>query len=235
MQLLESTQIVVEADVAATYELTLADGAVRTVAFEKGATEIPVAGPWEVSFQPGRGAPASLTLETLIDLSQHDDPGVKYFSGTASYMAHFKVPSHLLRTQAKIALDLGDVQVIAEVKVNGKSLGIVWKSPFTLDLTGAIKSGPNELVVEATNLWVNRLVGDEQFADDCEWKFYSGDYTMEQWPDWFINNEPRPTKRMTFFPYKHHVADTKLPKTGLLGPVQIRVSPRVEVAASGSE
>ncbi|MCH2113693.1 MAG: hypothetical protein MK171_02100 [Pirellulales bacterium] len=235
MQLLESTQIVVEADVAATYELTLADGAVRTVAFEKGATEIPVAGPWEVSFQPGRGAPASLTLETLIDLSQHDDPGVKYFSGTASYMAHFKVPSHLLRTQAKIALDLGDVQVIAEVKVNGKSLGIVWKSPFTLDLTGAIKSGPNELVVEATNLWVNRLVGDEQFADDCEWKFYSGDYTMEQWPDWFINNEPRPTKRMTFFPYKHHVADTKLPKSGLLGPVQIRVSPRVEVAASGSE
>ena len=51
---------------------------------------------------------------------------------------------------------------IAEVSVNGKYLGIVWKPPFRVDVTGIMKPGTNALEIKVTNLWVNRLIGDQQ-------------------------------------------------------------------------
>ena len=229
----ESGDLVVQSKVPGVYELALAGGGVRSVPFDKKPDALPVRGPWRVSFQPGRGAPEQVTLKNLIDLSQHDDPGVKYFSGTASYTAEFEMPSQQVGTQRQITLDLGDVQVIAEVVLNGENLGVVWKSPFSLDVTEAVKAGDNELVVRATNLWVNRLIGDEQYPDDCDWKPYSGDFEMLQWPDWFTKKLPRPTQRFTFFPYKHYTADDKLAKSGLLGPVTLTVSAQVEVETAG--
>jgi len=222
----ETGNIVCQSDKAGTYELTLADESVMSVAFAMSADSIAVKGPWQVSFQAGWAVPEKVTLESLIDLSQHDDPGVKYFSGTASYATQFEMPSYLINDEKQITLDLGDVQVIAEVFLNGKELGIVWKSPFELDVTDTIKPGHNELIVEVANLWVNRLIGDEQYPDDCEWKVYSDNFTMPQWPEWFVNNQPRPTSRVTFFPYKHHSADAKLVKSGLLGPVTLKLTKR---------
>ena len=49
-------------------------------------------GPWTVAFQPGRGAPASATLPSLIPLNEHAQPGIKYFSGIATYTKQFATP-----------------------------------------------------------------------------------------------------------------------------------------------
>ena len=119
-------------------------------------------GAWDVSFQPNRGAPSKITLDKLASWSENGDPGVKYFSGTATYTKTIQVPAAWLQSSARLWLDLGDVKNLAEVYVNGKPLGIVWKSPFRVDVTSAMKTGANDLEVKVTNLWVNRLIGDQQ-------------------------------------------------------------------------
>jgi hypothetical protein len=121
-----------------------------------------VEGPWEVSFQPNRGAPAKITPDRLSSWSESSDPGVKYFSGTAAYTKTFEAPGSWFRKSARMWLDLGSVKNLAEVSLNGKPLGIVWKTPFRVDATGVLRRGPNSLEVKVTNLWVNRLIGDQQ-------------------------------------------------------------------------
>lgn len=114
---------------------------------------------WVVQFQEGRGAPESITLTELSDLSQHADTGVKFFSGVATYTTTLNVEK---LEGDKQYLDLGEVGVMADVKVNGQSLGIVWKKPYRIDVTGALKAGENQLTIEVANLWRNRLIGDKQ-------------------------------------------------------------------------
>ena len=87
---------------------------------------------------------------------------MKYFSGTATYSKTVQAPAAWFKTGARLWLDLGDVKNLAEVSVNGKPLGIIWKAPFRVDVTGALKTGSNQLEVKITNLWVNRLIGDQQ-------------------------------------------------------------------------
>ena len=128
-----------------------------------------MSGPWELRFPPGRGAPQYVTIDKLISWTEHPDAGVKYFSGTATYTKTFQVPDGMIRKDHRIYLDLGRVQVIAEVKLNGRDLGILWKPPFRVDVTDAVKAGENALEVRVTNLWVNRLIGDQQLPDDCKW------------------------------------------------------------------
>lgn len=230
-----SGDIVVKSEAPGVYELKLANNATLSAVFEKAADTVSVKGPWKVSFQPGRGAPAEVSLESLVDLSQHADSGVKYFSGKACYAAGFELPADVAQAKRKISLDLGDVQVIATVFLNGKDLGIVWKSPFELDVSNAIVPGRNELAVEVSNLWVNRLIGDEQYSDDCEWKPfgpYGNAFTMTQWPDWFVKNQPRPTQRVTMFPFKSYIAGSKLVKSGLLGPVTLKLIEQRSVSST---
>ena len=119
-------------------------------------------GPWDISFQADRGAPAKITLDQLASWSDNADAGVKYFSGTATYTRTVDAPAAWFKTGAQLWLDLGDVKNLAEVSVNGKPMGIAWKPPFRLDVTGALKPGANLLQVKVTNLWVNRLIGDQQ-------------------------------------------------------------------------
>jgi hypothetical protein len=121
-----------------------------------------VEGPWNVSFQAHRGAPASVTMEKLISFADSSDAGVKYFSGTATYTKSLDAPQAWFRKGAQLWIDLGDVKNLAEVIVNGKSLGIVWHTPYRVDATAVLKPGRNEIVVKATNAWVNRLIGDQQ-------------------------------------------------------------------------
>ena len=119
-----------------------------------------IASPWKVNFQEGRGAPASTTFDKLMSLTESADNGIKYFSGTATYRNTFKIS--VLTQGAAYEIDLGEVKNIAEVIVNGKNVGTVWKKPFKLDLTNALKEGENTLEIKVTNLWVNRLIGDAQ-------------------------------------------------------------------------
>src|SRR5207342_3337277 len=95
-------------------------------------------------------------LATLQPWTASDDPGVKYFSGTATYTTSFQAPN----SGAKTMLDLGTVNDIAEVSINGKSLGVLWKPPYQVDATGALKPGENELQIKVTNEWTNRIAGD---------------------------------------------------------------------------
>lgn len=133
----------------------------RTVAKPVPALVADVAGPWNVAFQEGRGAPASIELSKLGSLSDQAEPGVKYFSGVATYTTSFIVPKGV-RAGAPLWLDLGQVGDVAEVRVNGKPAGNLWKSPYRVDVGALVRPGRNRLEVKVANLWVNRLIGDQQ-------------------------------------------------------------------------
>jgi hypothetical protein len=120
-----------------------------------------LAKPWSVAFQPGRGAPASKTLDTLQPLNLSSDPGIRYFSGTATYTTTFAMPKGG-KAGAPLWLDLGQVGDVAEVRVNGTYVGTAWKPPYRVDLGSAVKRGDNRLEVRVADLWVNRLIGDAQ-------------------------------------------------------------------------
>lgn len=118
-------------------------------------------GAWKVAFQEGRGAPPSVMLPTLAPLDQNAVPGIKYFSGIATYTKEFMSPQGW-RAGQPLWLDLGDVGELAEVSVNGVNVGAAWHAPFRLDIASATRPGRNRLEVRVVNLWVNRLIGDAQ-------------------------------------------------------------------------
>jgi hypothetical protein len=153
-----------------------------------------VDGVWNVSFQPDRGAPAAIALPQLISWSESGDQGVKYFSGTGTYIKTLQAQAAWFKPGAKLWLDLGDVKNLAEVSVNAKPLGILWEPPFRVDVADALMPGANALEVKVTNLWVNRLVGDEQ---------------------------PNVTKKYTYTSQQFYHADSPLLPSGLLGPVRV--------------
>jgi len=153
-----------------------------------------IEGPWNVSFQPDRGALPSITLQKLSSWSDNQDAGVKYFSGTGTYTKTIQASADWFKKGARLWIDLGDVQNLAEVTVNGKSLGIVWHAPFRVDATSALKPGANELTFKVTNAWVNRLIGDQQ---------------------------PVITTKYTFTTVKPYKANSPLLPSGLLGPVRL--------------
>jgi hypothetical protein len=160
------------------------------------STETQVAtvdGPWTVTFQQGRGAPPSITLGALSSWSDNQDQGVKYFSGTGTYTTTIQASADWFATGKHLWVDLGDVKNLADVSVNGKSLGIIWHTPFKVDATSALRPGANELVVKVTNAWVNRLIGDQQ-------------------PN---------AKTYTFADVHPYKANSPLLLSGLLGPVTI--------------
>lgn len=117
-------------------------------------------GPWQLSFQEGRGAPGGvLSLDRLAPWNQSVLPGVRYFSGTGTYRKAFAIDGQVPQ---RLILDLGQVHDLAEVRLNGKLVGTAWKPPYRFDVRGGLRQGQNELEVRVTNLWVNRLVGDAQ-------------------------------------------------------------------------
>jgi hypothetical protein len=153
-----------------------------------------VEGPWTVSFQPDRGAPPSVTLDTLSSWSDNRDSGVKYFSGAGTYTKSLDASPDWLKNRAHVWIDLGDVKNLAEVTVNGKSLGIVWHAPYRVDVTAALKPGANEVKIMVINSWANRLIGDMQ---------------------------ANATTKYTFTTNKPYRANAPLQSSGLLGPVTV--------------
>jgi hypothetical protein len=119
-----------------------------------------LAGPWTVEFDKTPGAPAPIRMTSLESWAASPDPAVRYFSGSARYRQTFTLPAGTAARGGRVFLDLGDLWTIGEAWLNGKPLGILWTAPFRVDCTAALKEGVNELVVEVTNTWYNRLVGD---------------------------------------------------------------------------
>jgi hypothetical protein len=119
-------------------------------------------------------------------------------------------------------LDLDDVKGMAEVWLNDKDLGVLWKPPYVIDVTGALKPGRNQLRVKVANLWPNRLIGDELYPDDCtpdgSWKTNA----LPAWPEWLLKRQPRPEpRRLTFTTWKYYTKDSPLVPSGLVGPVAV--------------
>jgi len=171
-----------------------ADAASRELTESVESPLATVEGPWEVSFQAGRGAPPKATLEALSPWNENADPGVRYFSGTGAYATNLHAPQDWFGDGAELWLDLGEVENLAEVIVNGQPLGIVWTTPFRVKASEAMKPGDNSLEIRVTNLWVNRLIGDQQ---------------------------PDATEKYTYTTQAFYQADSPLLPSGLLGPVQI--------------
>jgi hypothetical protein len=185
------------------------------------ATEI--SGSWNLSFPPNWGAPESATFDSLKSWTDSTDEGIKYFSGTATYSKEIDIPAGDLGAGHSVWLDLGRVKNLAEISLNGKSLGILWKPPFRVDISAAAQPGKNKLEIKITNLWPNRLIGDEQLPDDRQWN----GKRLAAWPQWVLDGKPSPTGRYTFTTWHHWTKSDALLESGLIGPV--RLVPSVDV------
>ncbi|MCX7013469.1 MAG: glycosyl hydrolase, partial [Candidatus Sumerlaeota bacterium] len=192
---------------AGAYELKTSKG--KTLKLDVAALPEPVeiAGPWDVRFPPNWGAPDRIVLDKLISWTQREEAGVKYFSGTATYAKELDVPAEMLGEGKEVWLDFGAVKCFAEPALNGQAFGVLWKPPFRVNIAGAAKTGKNELEVRVTNLWPNRLIGDQFLPED---------------------------QRYTWTTWKHYTKDSPLLESGLLGPVTLRAAERREVPLAGN-
>lgn len=138
----------------------------RTVAPAASTTVARLNGPWKLAFKPGPGAPANpVTLTSLASWGTNADTMVKYFSGTGIYTQTLTVTAAQLKSGKRMVLDLGSVRDLAEVLVNGKSVGVVWAPPYKVDVTDALKAGANQIEIRVTNEWTNRIAGDRAVPD----------------------------------------------------------------------
>jgi hypothetical protein len=194
----------------------------KTLHAEASAVPPPqeITGPWALSFPPSWGAPPAVQLDQLISWTNHTNSGVRYFSGTATYEKEIEISADRLVAARELWLDLGDVKNFAEVSLNGQEFGVLWKPPFRLNITPAAKAGSNRLVVRVTNLWPNRIIGDEQLPADCEWS----DGKLQAWPPWLLAGKPSPSGRFTFQTWHHYSKESPLLESGLLGPVSLRTA-----------
>ena len=195
----------------------------RPAARNFGRSEVAgeISGPWDVSFDPKWGGPERITFAALEDWSRRAEDGIKYYSGSATYRKAFDLPEGRNESAGRRAwLDLGTVKNIARVRLNGRDLGVVWCDPWRVEVTGVVKPKGNTLEIVVANLWPNRLIGDEQFPADCE---YRKGGNLARWPEWLKKGAPRPSsRRFAFSTWKHFDKDSPLLPSGLLGPVTIR-------------
>lgn len=152
-------------------------------------------GAWTVHFDPKWGGPESAMFDSLASWPTRAEPGIKFYSGTATYEKTFSISdSSLSASRSPLWLDLGNVRELAEVKVNGKSCGITWCPPFRVNVAEALKPGENKLQIEVVNFWPNRLIGDASLPKE---------------------------QRMTRTNIRKLTAKTPLEEAGLLGPVRL--------------
>jgi len=156
-----------------------------------------ITGPWQVRFDPKWGAPEKVTFDKLTSWTQHSEPGIKFYSGKATYSTTFAFEEKIDRRK-EYWLDLGKVEDvgIARVRLNGQDLGVVWTNPFRANISDVLKPGRNLLEVNVINSWRNRLVGDRDLPESR--RYTKTNITIR--PEW------------------------KLLESGLLGPVTIEKS-----------
>ncbi|MFA6543714.1 MAG: glycosyl hydrolase [Limisphaerales bacterium] len=184
---------------------------------------------WDVAFQAGRGAPASVHLDRLMDLSRHADEGIRHFSGTMIYKTSFVLNPKPETRNPKQILDLGEVGNLAEVIVNGRNLGVLWKQPFRVDITGALKAGGNELEIRVTDLWANRLIGDAKKMAALGVTYNDRNGVIAKWPAWVPQDAPPAGAPVSFATWRQWNGSEALLPSGLIGPVTLRVISRTPV------
>ena len=143
------------------YSVSFSDGTSRKAS--TGDLEpVAITAPWTLSFPPNWGAPSQIQLHKLQSWTAFDDAGVRYFSGRATYRTSLQLTSSQANAASSTELNLGEVHEVAAVRINGADAGILWKSPYVVPLHGLLHAGENEIEIDVTNLWPNRLIGDAQ-------------------------------------------------------------------------
>ena len=208
--------------------LKTTSGAIRRFAAEP-PPDVLVDGEWRVAFPvdwyTGGTARKEVTFASLADWTANADFDIRYFSGTATYAK--RVP-YAPKAGVRTILDLGTVKNFAEVKVNGKTFPVLWKPPYRVNITDAIDSRSEslDLEIKVTNLWPNRLIGDDALPADCEWKGREQkgvkEIGVKEIPQWVKDGKCSPTGRHTFTTWRHWSKDEDLLPSGLLGPVLLR-------------
>ncbi|MBN2292311.1 MAG: hypothetical protein JXM70_07795 [Pirellulales bacterium] len=171
-----------------------------------------LSGPWSIDFMPAVGQPFSTEFEKLAPWDQNPNERIKHFSGTATYKKTFELNDE--QAGGKVRLRLGTVKNIARVRLNGKPLGIIWTSPWTVDITGVAKAGENELEIEVTNTWVNRLIGDAGLPP--EKRLTKTNVLLQK-------------GKRNFRAWKGFASEDPLEPAGLTGPVKIEFGCKKEV------
>jgi len=166
-------------------------------------------GPWNVRFEPGRGAPESAVFERLVAWNEHTDQRIRFFSGLATYRQTFELEA--AKANRATRLQLGEVKCIARVRLNGTDLGVVWTDPWAVELGGAAKAGRNELEIDVVNTWVNRLIGDA--ALPTEKRVTRSNVALE-------------AGKRTIKVYQGFGSEDPLMSSGLLGPVRLEFKPQ---------
>ena len=184
----------IESPRAGQYDFVTGNNRYLKAILQNSAWRKEIKGSWDVRFTPGWGAPEWCRFSSLASWTENADPGIRYYSGTATYSTDMDVPDAWLREGRRLEIDLGEVREVAEVTLNGRSRGTLWKLPFWVDLTTGARPGHNQLQVSVTNLWPNRLIGDEQ---------------------------PGVTHRFTHTNIRKFTKDSPLLPSGLLGPVYL--------------
>jgi hypothetical protein len=166
--------------------------------FSETKSVMTLEGAWNVSLDPKWGGPANVVFDKLDDWTKRPEDGIKFYSGTATYRKTFDLPKNLSGKQSAspLYLDLGTVKDLAEVRLNGKRLGVVWTAPWRIDISGAVKDRENELEIDVVNQWPNRLIGDSRLPAE---------------------------KQLTKSNYKLKPDDPLVP-SGLLGPVTLQMA-----------
>lgn len=201
------------------YPVRLTDGSVRETAIDYLPGPQPVEGTWQVTFRRENGFAGQLTFNELTDWKDHPDERVNYYSGTATYRTTF---GYAPVVGVSYRLDLGEVDIAAEVRVNGQDLGVLWQKPFMVDVSRVLTPGENTLEIEVTNLWANRLIGEERYPKQDGGYQMDGYHPRKKMPDWYVNNESLPTgPRTTFTTANFYNANDQLFPSGLKGPVRL--------------
>jgi hypothetical protein len=219
--------VLAEVSAPGNYELSTSSGKIAIKAPKWEAT-LALQPTWLLTF-PIRGSTQVVSTPKLGSWSELDPTDVKHFSGTATYAAELQIPGSAVAKNNRVYLDLGRVEVMAQVFLNGKDLGILWHAPYKVDVTDAIRKGKNRLEIKVTNLWINRMIGDEFLPEDPE---RNENGTLKAWPAWVLNGEKSPNGRQTFSSWKLWSKNDKLWPSGLLGPVTLKIAKIVTVGPS---
>jgi len=199
-KILSEREVCITAFENGSYRMKTSDGRTIKIDIDRIPSAIQITGPWNVKFPAGWGSPDSVTFAELKSWTEHENPGIHNFSGTACYRTEFTIPRQWFGEGKKIYLDLGKLWALGEVTLNGRSLGIVWKPPYRIEITKAARAGQNKLEIEITNTWANRLVGDAQLPPEKRYCRTNITYSGTPGKPW---------------------KDIPLRESGLLGPVEL--------------
>lgn len=208
---------------AGNYRVTMADG----TTWEKEVSDIPkekaLDKNWHLQFDVDFGYGDSIKTDTLFDWTNSEIFDVQHYSGTVSYSNTFDLGDHFIGTDTSLILDLGEVNIAAKVFLNETEMATLWMPPFTLDITEQAKKGENNLRIEVTNTWTNRLIGDENYSRTDGYELKTAGATPPKMPEWYVNDRPMPaSKRITFSAYPFYKKTDTLMPAGLVGPVKLK-------------